>query len=137
MARKDGSGNVTYYFEEPAGRTRTITGATGVACNEADYDLFGGEQRVINNTIDNRYKFAGMERDSETGNDHTWFRSYESNLGRWLSPDPLAGDITNPQSLNRYAYAMNNPTNLIDPSGLVGHWPPPDDRGTVDYTRRL
>ena len=30
------------------------------------------------------------------------------------------GDITNPQSLNRYAYVLNNPTNLIDPLGLDG-----------------
>jgi RHS repeat-associated protein len=62
--------------------------------------------------------FAGMERDTETGNDHTWFRGYEQNLGRWMSPDLLGGDITNPQSLNRYAYALNNPTTLIDPVGL-------------------
>jgi hypothetical protein len=40
------------------------------------------------------------------------------NVGRWHSPDPLGGDITNPQSLNRYAYVMNNPTTLIDPLGL-------------------
>ncbi len=30
----------------------------------------------------------------------------------------LGGDITNPQSLNRYAYALNNPTTLNDPSGM-------------------
>ena len=30
----------------------------------------------------------------------------------------MGGDITNPQSLNRYAYALNNPTTLTDPSGL-------------------
>ena len=31
------------------------------------------------------------------------FRYYVSNQGRWLTPDPLAGNILNPQSLNRYA----------------------------------
>jgi len=36
-----------------------------------------------------------------------------------MSPDPLGGDITNPQSLNRYAYALNNPTTLTDPLGLT------------------
>jgi RHS repeat-associated protein len=46
------------------------------------------------------------------------FRYYVSNQGRWLTPDPLAGDVTNPQSLNRYAYVMNNPTSFTDPSGL-------------------
>lgn len=40
-------------------------------------------------------------------------------LGRWMTPDPMGGDITNPQSLNRYAYAMNNPTTLTDPKGLA------------------
>ena len=44
-------------------------------------------------------------------------------LGRWLSPDPLAGDITNPQSLNRYAYVINNPTSAIDPPGLKSQAP--------------
>jgi RHS repeat-associated protein len=59
-----------------------------------------------------------MYRDGETGNDYTQFRMYESNLGRWMSPDPLAGDISNPQSLNRYSYVVNNPCNLVDPLGL-------------------
>jgi RHS repeat-associated protein len=117
VARKDGSGNVFYYFEEPAGRTRTVTNATGVACNEADYYLFGGEQ-THGNTCNQNYHFAGMYRDSETGNDATQFRMYESNLGRWMSPDPVAGSILNPQSLNRYTYVLNNPVNLIDPLGL-------------------
>jgi RHS repeat-associated protein len=47
-------------------------------------------------------------------------RYYPNTQGRWLSPDPLAGDISNPQSLNRYAYVLNNPTTLTDPTGLQG-----------------
>jgi len=42
--------------------------------------------------------------------------------GRWISPDPAgmaAVDITNPQSWNRYAYVMNNPTSYVDPTGLA------------------
>ncbi len=50
-------------------------------------------------------------------------RRYDPPPGRWLTPDPLGGDLTNPQSLNRYAYALNNPTTLIDPLGLQ----PPGD----------
>ncbi len=46
------------------------------------------------------------------------FREHHPNQGRWLSPDPIGGDITNPQSLNRYAYVLNNPTNFIDSLGL-------------------
>jgi hypothetical protein len=44
--------------------------------------------------------------------------SADRDFGRWLTPDLLGGDITNPQSLNRYAYALNNPATLTDPLGL-------------------
>src|SRR5579863_1680154 len=69
-------------------------------------------------------RYAGMqERDAETlgwqdSLDWTPNRLFSENMGRWLSPDPLAGDITNPQSLNRYSYVMNNPLNATDPLGL-------------------
>ena len=37
-----------------------------------------------------------------------------------MSPDPYDGsyDITNPQSLNRYSYVLNNPLSSVDPLGL-------------------
>jgi RHS repeat-associated protein len=64
--------------------------------------------------------FAGYERDQETQLDHTLFRKYSSAQGRWTTPDPYLGsiDLANPQSLNRYAYVLNNPVNLRDPLGL-------------------
>jgi hypothetical protein len=35
-----------------------------------------------------------------------------------LSRDPLGGGLAAPASQNRYAYAQDNPTTLMDPSGL-------------------
>ncbi len=35
-----------------------------------------------------------------------------------MSPDPLGGDLTNPQSLNRYSYVLNNPLTNTDPTGM-------------------
>jgi hypothetical protein len=49
-------------------------------------------------------------------------------MGRFMSPDPIAGNVMNPQSWNRYAYAANNPLKFTDPSGLRCYW----DDATVD-----
>jgi RHS repeat-associated protein len=41
--------------------------------------------------------------------------------GRWPSPDPAglaAVDPSNPQSWDRYAYVLNDPLTLVDPTGL-------------------
>jgi RHS repeat-associated protein len=72
------------------------------------------------------YNFASLPyRDVATNADITTFRHYSFILGRWLSPDPLGGHITNPQSFNRYAYVLNNPTSLVDPLGLDSCKPTP------------
>jgi hypothetical protein len=39
-------------------------------------------------------------------------------MGRFMSPDLLGGHVENPQSLNKYAYALNNPITITDPTGL-------------------
>jgi RHS repeat-associated protein len=71
--------------------------------------------------------FTGQDQDVATGPGGAGvydflFRKYDPSAGRWLSPDPYgwgAVDQTAPQSLNRYAYVMNNPMNAVDPLGLV------------------
>ncbi|WP_213807878.1 RHS repeat-associated core domain-containing protein [Granulicella sp. dw_53] len=65
--------------------------------------------------------FTGKERDSESGNDYFGARYYASSMGRFVSPDPSVldfADLGNPQSLNLYSYALNNPLKYIDPTGL-------------------
>jgi len=88
IARRDASANVFYYFGDGLGTPRKITNSVGTVCYDADFYPFGGE-RVFTNSCGQNYKFAQMERDTETGQDHTWFRQYSSNFGRWLSPDRL------------------------------------------------
>jgi RHS repeat-associated protein len=64
-----------------------------------------------------KWKFTTYERDSESGNDYAMARYYTSRLARFLSTDPLAGEVANPQSLNRYAYVANDAIDFSDPSG--------------------
>ncbi|MBK7704825.1 MAG: hypothetical protein IPJ30_03385 [Acidobacteria bacterium] len=69
----------------------------------------------------NRQGYGLTEKDPATGLNHTWFRKNENRAGRWTSPDPYNGSasVGNPQSWNRYSYVESQPTNYVDPSGLL------------------
>jgi len=82
-------------------------------------------------------KFTGKERDSESGLDFFGARYFSAPQGRFTSPDEFKGgivdpftgqdiatnnalpysDITDPQTLNKYAYVRNNPLRYVDPDG--------------------
>jgi len=139
IARRDvSSGNVYYIFTDRLGSYRTLTDSTGNVKGESDYYPFGGE-RVISSTVTDGFRFTGIEWDSEDGLNHTQYRQQSPALGRWETPDPKGGKIANPQSLNRYAHVLNNPTNLTDASGLDGnecffyYCGPPDASYDINY----
>jgi RHS repeat-associated protein len=73
--------------------------------------------------------YAQLDHDTEANTDHADYRQYSNAQGRWLSPDPYDGSYngSNPQSMNRYVYAMNNPLSYVDPSGLNVCVPDTDD----------
>jgi RHS repeat-associated protein len=71
-----------------------------------------------------RPRSTGKERDTESGNDYFQARYYSSAMGRFMSPDWSAkyepvpyAKLDNPQTLNLYAYVMNNPLTHFDPDG--------------------
>jgi RHS repeat-associated protein len=117
IARIDSLANVYYYFADRLGSTRAITTSNGTVCYSADFTPFGGETASVNSCPQN-YRFANLERDLETGLDYAVYRHYSPRLGRFMQPDVLGGSISNPQSLNRYAYALDDPCDLTDPLGL-------------------
>jgi RHS repeat-associated protein len=61
--------------------------------------------------------FTGQRLDS-TGLYYYSARYYDPTIGRFISPDRSAPHVSNPQSLNKYSYVINNPTSAVDPSGL-------------------
>jgi RHS repeat-associated protein len=117
VARIDSGGNAYYYFSDRLGSARAITNSSGTTCYNADFTPFGTEL-AFTNTCPQNYKFTGYERDAETGTDHAIYRQYSSSLGRFMQPDPLPGTVSKPQSLNRYAYVLNDPLNWTDRLGL-------------------
>jgi len=66
-------------------------------------------------------QFTQKERDNETGMDYFLARFYASPQGRFVSPDTFSAIITNPQTVNRYAYVGNNPLKYIDPPKSASH----------------
>jgi RHS repeat-associated protein len=119
IARRDSSNNVNYYFADHLGTARVSTNASGSICYDADFYPFGGE-RIVADTCDSTYKFTGKERDTESGLDNFGARYDASSLGRFMTPDPLMASATvyNPQTWNRYTYALNNPLRFVDPDGM-------------------
>lgn len=49
-------------------------------------------------------------------------------MGKFIQPDSVIPDLTNPQAFNRYSYAYNNPIRYSDPTG---HWPDWIDIGEI------
>ena len=126
------SNGTQYGTGDHLGSPRVITNSSGSVVSRHDYMPFGEElgASVGGRTTgmgfsgsgdNNRKKFTGYERDTETGLDFAQARFYGSTQGRFTSPDPFSASaiIADPQTFNRYAYCRNNPVNSTDPTGMV------------------
>ena len=116
---------------------RVTTNSSGAIIGEQGHYPFG-ETWYLNSTT-TKEQFTTYERDPEsgsgggTGNDYAMARYYANRLGRFSSIDPLSGSLGNPQSLNHYPYSLNDPLNLVDPTGMdFEQLDPPDENSCGD-----
>jgi RHS repeat-associated protein len=109
------SGQTSFIHTDHLGSTRTVTRYDGAVITCMDYLPFGEQ---ICGSSATTHKFTGKERDGESGLDNFGARYNNSSIGRFMSPDPLGGKRVDPQTLNLYSYVINNPLNLIDPTGM-------------------
>ncbi|HEX2836058.1 MAG TPA: RHS repeat-associated core domain-containing protein [Thermoanaerobaculia bacterium] len=107
----------TYYYHlDHLGSPRVITNQSNAVVGGHSYHAFGPETSDgLNEPSLTSLKYTGHERDGEFDSMHA--RYYTAKLGRFLSPDPVLGNLLQPGSWNRYQYVLNNPLNLVDPTG--------------------
>ena len=115
IAAKDSSGT-SFYHSDHLGGTNVVTNATGAQTELLEYKPYGSLQRN-EGTQDKEHKFTGQRLDASTGLYFYNARYYDSELGRFIQPDTIVSNPANPQDLNRYTYANNNPTSNVDPTG--------------------
>ena len=109
-----------FYITDHLGTVRAILDVDGNIKSTHDFEPYGVELQPLSDESTNfKYKYTGQERDNSTNLDFMHARFYGSAIGRFLSPDPVNGNPTNPQSWNLYTYVQNNPVNATDPTGLT------------------
>ena len=109
--------SIYYYHLDHLGSLSIATNASGNKVQEVTYYPYGEVRTNWCSGPDLPYKFTGHELDSETGLYYCGARYYDASQGRFLTPDTIVQSPGDPQTLNRYAYARNNPLAFVDPSG--------------------
>jgi RHS repeat-associated protein len=115
------SGLDHYRHSDWLGSARLFSSPTQTVLGDVAYSPYG-ETYAQSGIAD--FSFTGMNDDADSASPALVYdfpaREYGIQ-GRWPSPDPgglLLVDSANPQSWDRYAYVLNSPLNLIDPSGM-------------------
>lgn len=113
-----GSQAGTYFtLADHLGSLEVLTDGQGLAVQRLTY-LPYGETLSNTGTADfDQHRYTGQELDPETGLYYYGARYYDPELGRFLSADSIVPGPGNPQNLNRYSYANNNPIIFSDPTG--------------------
>lgn len=121
------STSLHYVHPDHLGGTNVVTDNTGHLEETIDYYPYG-EIRIDqkNSSFNEKRKYTGHEYDEETGLNYMAARYQDGRMGRFLSQDrvfvemgkqDLGKILSDPQGLNSYAYARNNPLKYFDPNG--------------------
>lgn len=131
----DGTRDKVYFsHSDHLSSSNITTGEKGELIQTLDYYPYGEVRLNEQNTeFDERNKYTGHELDSDSETDlyYANARYYDPKIGRFMSVDPWSGDTTNPQTLNDYAYVMNNPMKYTDPTGEVAFLIPAAQTGVA------
>jgi RHS repeat-associated protein len=121
-----GTTNATAYLHrDHLGSITAITSVTGAVLERFSYDAWGRKRHVNGSSAPpvpatslwTQRSFTDHLELAAFGLIHMGGRLYDPVLGRMLEVDPFVQAPEMSQSFNRYAYVMNNPLTLTDPTG--------------------
>jgi RHS repeat-associated protein len=111
-------GEAAYYFHnDHLGTPQVLTDDSQAISWKAAYTPFGDAVTSIA-TVENPFRFPGQYYDQETGLHYNYFRYYNPQTERYITPDPIGLE----GGVNLFAYVENNPSNFTDPLGLRIQW---------------
>jgi RHS repeat-associated protein len=107
---------LSFYGYDGFGNVRQLTNAAGAVTDTYEYDAFGN---LLNKTgtTPNNYLYRGEQWDSDLGLYYLRARYYNPLTGRFMSRDPLRGNLRVPITNHKYIYAGTNPVAFVDPTG--------------------
>jgi RHS repeat-associated protein len=106
-----------FFHKDHLGSSTAMSDMNGLAIQSSAYRPFGQERIQPGSTPVAGYKFTDQELDASTGLYDYGARMYDPVLGRFITADSIVPSFSNPQSLNRYSYCLNNPLIYVDPTG--------------------
>lgn len=112
------TGTPYIFHHDTQNSVSAISSHDGSTLQQASYSAFGNPLNqagsAANNTTTNTLKYTGREQDADTNLYYYRARYYDTDIGRFISEDPLRFQA----GINFYAYVDNNPVNANDPSGM-------------------
>jgi RHS repeat-associated protein len=126
---------VYYYHHDGLGSVADVATSAGASLTWSEYYPYGAIRQAGAGSkppaVD-PFKFAGEQVDQVTGLSYLRARMYDTGTGRFLSLDPNTPDATDPAT-SAYIYGLNNPVNVIDPSGRDVHGACAQVEGTLGF----
>ena len=118
VAMREG-GVTTWLFGDHLGSTSVAYRGSDGQTTRQLYYAWGTARPGPGNALPTDHTFTGQKLDARSGLMYYVARWYDPQVGRFLSPDSIVPEPGEPQGLNRYTYAGNNPCLYVDPTGHV------------------
>ncbi|NJK32964.1 MAG: hypothetical protein HC927_11450, partial [Deltaproteobacteria bacterium] len=133
--------SIRYIHPDHLGSPDLISDADGEVIQRLSFDAWGRARDPEDWTAHDDFTpellvdrgYTGHRARHDAGLVDMGGRLYDPTLGRMVNADPFVVDFTSNQGWNRYAYVLNNPISLTDPTGYAPAPGEHDNPGDFDY----